>query len=110
MSEGSRDRVHSKFNNDRHAVEGNDQQLHMRSKFPLSNPELDARTGHEEQKQRTKMGKRQPSKVKSAKDRSRAAQLKREYPHSGIPDSLSRPAFKRTLLRLKQQELSKYGS
>lgn len=83
----------------------------MRSEFPLSNPEQDARTGHQEQKQRMKMGKRElPKKVKSAKDRSRAAQLKREYPHCGIPDSLSRPAFKRTLLRLKQQGLIKNGS
>ena len=104
MSERSRDRAHSNYNNVRHGVEGNSEQ---RSRFPLSKPEQDARTGHQEQKHRTKMGKRQLTKVKSTKDKSRAAQLKRDYPHSGVPDSLSRPAFKNLLLRLKQQDLSK---
>lgn len=107
MSERSRDRAHGNYNNGRHGVEGNDEQLHLRSRFPPSNPEQDAREGHQEQKQRTKMGKRQLTKVKSTKDKSRATQLKRDYPHSGIPDSLSRPAFKNLLLRLRQQELSK---
>lgn len=107
MSERSRDRAYGNYSNDSHGVEGNDEQLHLRSRFPLSNPEQDARTGQQEQKQRTKMGKRQLTKVKSTKDRSRAAQLRREYPHSGIPDSLSRPAFKKILLRLRQQELSR---
>lgn len=105
MSEKSRDRAHGNYSNDSHGVEGNDEQLHLRSRFPDSNPEQDARTGHQEQKQRTKMGKQ--SKVKSTKDRARAIQLRKEYPHIVIPDSLSRPAFKKILLRLKQQEQSK---
>lgn len=107
MSERSRDRAHGNYNNVRHGVEGNDEQLHLRSRFPLSNPEQEARTGHQEQKQRAKMAKRQLTKVKSTKDRSRAAQLKRDYPHCGVPDSLSRPAFKNLLLRLRQQDLPK---
>lgn len=107
MSERSRDRAHGNYNNVRQGVEGNDEQLHLRSRFPLSNPEQDARTSHHEQKRRTKMGKGQLTKVKAAKDKARAASLRREYPHCGIPDSLSRPAFKNLLLRLKQQELSR---
>lgn len=111
MAERSRDRAHGNYSNVRQEVEGNDEQLHLRSRFPLSNPEQDARTGHQEQKRRTKMGKRQltkqASQPKATKDRARASQLKREYPHSEIPHSLSRPAFKNLLLRLQQQELPK---
>lgn len=111
MSERSRDRAHGNYNNVRQGVQGSDEQLHSRSRFPFSNPEQDARTDHQEQKRRTKMGKqqltKQASQVKAAKDKARAVQLRREYPHSEIPDRLSRPAFKNLLLRLKQQELPK---
>lgn len=93
MSERSRDRAHGNYNNVRQGVE------------------RDARTDHQEQKRRTKMGKqqltKQPSQVKAAKDKARAVQLRKEYPHSEIPARLSRPAFKNLLLRLKQKELPK---
>lgn len=120
MSERSRDRGHGNYNNVQQKIEENDEQLHIRSRFPLPNPEQDPRTDHPDQKRRKKLGKRQlvrHVKVKGEKqankvaalnkDKDRAIQLKGEYPHSEIPDRLSKQAFKSLLLQLKQKGLLK---
>lgn len=121
MSERSRDRGHGNCNNVQQKIEENDEQLHIRSRFPLPNPEQDARTDHQDPKRRTKLGKRQLTKqvkvtkegkqankvVALNKDKNRAIQLKREYPHSEIPDRLSKQAFKSLLLQLKKKGLLK---
>lgn len=121
MSERSRDRGHGNYNNVRQKIEGNDEQLHLRSRFPLPNPEQDARTDHQDQRRRKKLGKRQLARqVKAAKeekqakkvaalnkDKNRAIQLKREYPHCEIPDRLSKQALKSLLQQLKQKGLLK---
>lgn len=120
MSERSRDRGHGNYTNVRQNIEENDELLHLRSRFPLPNPGQNAGTDHQDQKRRTKLGKRQLRQVKAAKeekrankvaapagDKSRAFQLRREYPQCEIPDRLSKKAFKSLLLLLKQGGLLK---
>lgn len=53
-------------------------------------------------------GEKQANKgIAQSKEKSRAAQLKREYPHSEIPNRLSKSAFKILLLQLKPKGLLK---
>lgn len=66
-----------------------------------------AKVAKERRKERMQAKAMKEKEAALIKDKARAAQLRIEHPHIGIPDSLSKPALKNLLHQLKQKGLLK---